>query len=152
LDKHARILVVDDDENITATLQAILENEGYTVDVAVNGTEAIKKSKNTVYNVALIDIKLPDMEGTDLLNLMRDSVPKVRKIIITGYPSMQNAIEAVNKRADAYLVKPVDVEDLIRTVSEQLKLQKAEKKYSEDKVAEFIATRVDEISEAQKLP
>jgi DNA-binding NtrC family response regulator len=151
LGKHARILIVDDDERITATLQAILENEGYAVDVAATGTEAIKKSKNAVYNVALIDIKLPDMEGTDLLTMMRDSVPRVRKIIITGYPSMQNAIEAVNKEADAYLVKPVDVDNLIRIVGEQLKLQKEEKKYSEEKVAEFIAARVDEISEAQKL-
>jgi DNA-binding NtrC family response regulator len=151
LGKHARILVVDDDERITATLQAILENEGYAVDVAATGTEAIRKSKNAVYNVALIDIKLPDMEGTDLLTLMRDSIPKVRKIIITGYPSMQNAIEAVNKEADAYLMKPVDVDNLIRIVGEQLKLQKEEKKYSEEKVAEFIAARVDEINESQKL-
>ena len=151
MDKHARILVVDDDERITVTLQAILENEGYDVDVAATGTEAIKKSNKAVYNVALIDIKLPDMEGTDLLTLMRDSVPKIRKIIITGYPSMQNAIEAVNKNADAYLVKPVDVDKLIRIVGEQLKLQKEQKKYSEEKVAEFIAARVDEINEAQKL-
>jgi DNA-binding NtrC family response regulator len=151
LGKCARILVVDDDENIAATLQAILENEGYAVDVAANGTEAIKKSKNAVYNVALIDIKLPDMEGTELLTLMRDSVPKIRKIIVTGYPTMQNAIDAVNKKADAYLTKPVEVDELLRIVREQLKLQEAEKKYSEEKVAEFIATRVEEISEKQKL-
>jgi DNA-binding NtrC family response regulator len=149
--KPPRILVVDDDENITATLQAILKNEGYAVDVAANGTEAIKKSKNAVYNVALIDIKLPDMEGIELLTLMRDSVPKIRKIIVTGYPSMQNAIDAVNKNADAYLMKPVDVNKLLRVVSEQLKLQEAEKKYSEQKVAEFIETRVKEIAETQKL-
>ena len=149
--KPARILVVDDDENVTATIQAILENEGYTVDVAANGTEAIKKSKNAVYNVALIDIKLPDMEGTELLTMMKDSVPKIRKIIVTGYPTMQNAIDAVNKKADAYLTKPVEVDELLRIVREQLKLQEAEKKYSEEKVAEFIATRVEEISEKQKL-
>jgi DNA-binding NtrC family response regulator len=149
--KPPRILVVDDDENITATLQAILENEGYAVDVAANGTEAIKKSKDAVYNVALVDIKLTDMEGTELLTRMRDSVPKIRKIIVTGYPSMQNAIDAVNKNADAYLMKPVDVDKLLRVVGEQLKLQEAEKKYSEEKVTEFIAARVSEIAETQKL-
>jgi DNA-binding NtrC family response regulator len=151
LGKHARILVVDDDENITATLQAILENEGYAVDVAANGTEAIKKSKSAVYNVTLIDIKLPDMEGTELLTRMSDSVPRTRKIIVTGYPSMQNAIDAVNKNADAYLMKPVDMDKLLRAVSEQLKLQEAEKKYCEEKVTEFIAARVNEIAETQKL-
>ena len=121
------------------------------MDVAANGTEAIKKSKIKAYNVALIDVKLPDMEGTELLTRMRDYVPKSRKIIITGYPSMRNAIDAVNKNADAYLVKPVDVDKLLELIREQLKLQEAEKKYDEQKVAEFIETRVKEIAETQKL-
>jgi DNA-binding NtrC family response regulator len=148
--KPARILVVDDDENIRVTIEAILENEGYAVDVAVNGREAIKKSESTAYNVALIDIRLPDMEGTELLTSMKDTVPKVRKIIITGYPSMQNAIDAVNRNADAYLVKPVDVDKLLELVRRQLKLQEAEKKYNQQKVAEFIETRAKEISETNR--
>jgi DNA-binding NtrC family response regulator len=99
----------------------------------------------TAYNAALIDIRLPDMEGIELLTRMKDTVLKVRKIIITGYPSMKNAIEAVNRKADAYILKPVEVEKLLDTVREQLKLQEAEKKYSEQKVAEFIETRVKEL-------
>ena len=148
--KPARILVVDDDENIRVTIEAILENEGYAVDVAVNGREAIKKSESTAYNLALIDIRLPDMEGIELLTSMKDTVPKVRKIIITGYPSMQNAIDAVNRNADAYLVKPVDVDKLLELVRRQLKLQGAEKKYNQQKVAEFIETRAKEISETNR--
>jgi DNA-binding NtrC family response regulator len=149
LDKPARVLVVDDDENITATIQLILENEGYAVDVAAKGSEAIEKSKNAVYNIALIDIKLPDMDGTELLTRMRDTVPKVRKIIVTGYPSMQNAIDAVNKQADAYIVKPLDVDKLLELVREQLKLQEAEKSYSEQKVADFIDARAKELSKPE---
>ncbi len=144
-----RILVVDDDEGIRNSLATILKDEGYTVDVAKNGSEAIKKSEAAVYNVALIDIRLPDMEGTEILTRMRDTVPKIRKIILTGYPSLQNAIEAVNRNADAYILKPVEVEKLLDTVREQLKLQEMEKKYSEKKVAEFIETRVKEL---QTLP
>ena len=144
-----RVLVIDDDESIRATLQAILDNEGYVVEVAATGTDAIKKSKDAVYNVALIDIKLPDMEGTELLTRMRDSVPRTRKIIVTGYPSIQNAMDAVNNNADAYLTKPVDVDKLLRIVGEQVKLQQAEKKYSEKKVAEFIAARVGEIRKTE---
>lgn len=147
--KPARILVVDDDENITATIQVILENEGYAVDVAAKGSEAIEKAKNAVYNVALIDIKLPDMEGTELLTRMRDTVPKVRKMIVTGYASKQNAIDAVNKGADAYIVKPVDVNKLLELVREQLKLQEAENKYSQEKVAEFIEARVKELAKPE---
>ena len=116
----------------------------------MNGREAIKKSESTAYNVALIDIRLPDMEGTELLTSMKDTVPKVRKIIITGYPSMQNAIDAVNRNADAYLVKPVDVDKLLELVRRQLKLQEAEKKYNQQKVAEFIETRAKEISETNR--
>jgi DNA-binding NtrC family response regulator len=139
------ILVVDDDENIRKTLSAILKNEGYTVDVAQNGNEAVKKTEATAYNVALIDIRLPDMEGIELLTKMKNTVPKTRKIIITGYPTLKNAIAAVNKQADAYLMKPVDMDKLLETIREQLKLQEAEKAYSEQKVADFIETRIKEL-------
>lgn len=146
MDKHARILVVDDDETIRNTIKAILEDEGYLVDSAATGSEAVQKTKKTAYNVALLDIRLPDMEGVELLKLMKDTVPRTRKIMVTGYPSMQNAIAALNKNADAYLVKPVDIAKLLSTVKEQLQLQENEKEFSEQKVAEFIETRVKELS------
>ena len=146
MDKHARILVVDDDETIRNTIKAILEDEGYLVDSAATGSEAVQKTKKTAYNVALLDIRLPDMEGVELLKLMKDTVPRTRKIMVTGYPSMQNAIAALNKNADAYLVKPVDIAKLLSTVKEQLQLQENEREFSEQKVAEFIETRVKELS------
>jgi DNA-binding NtrC family response regulator len=142
---HERILVIDDDESIRNSLAAILRDEGYEVDVASNGREALQKSEETIYNLALIDIKLPDMEGIDILIRMKDTVPKVRKIMMTGFPSVQNAIAAVNRKADAYLVKPVEVEKLLDTIREQLKLQENEKQYNEQKVTEFIETRVREL-------
>jgi DNA-binding response OmpR family regulator len=147
-ENEPRILVVDDDKNILETLRGVLEANGYLVDTALNGQEAIQKSKAHVFNLALLDIKLPDMDGVELLTRMRDTVPKMRKIMLTGYPSVQNAIEAVNRKADAYLVKPVDVTKLLATIEAHLELQRAEKKYSEEKVAEFIETRVKEIAEA----
>jgi len=140
-----KILVVDDDENIRKTLSTILKNEGYAVDVAQNGSEAIKKTAASAYNVALIDIRLPDMEGIEILTKMKNAVPKTRKIIITGYPTLKNAVAAVNKNADAYLMKPVDIDKLLETIREQLKLQEAEKTYSEQKVADFIETRIKEL-------
>jgi DNA-binding NtrC family response regulator len=149
LDKHARILVVDDDESIRKTMHAILKDEGYIVDLAATGNEAIQKTDETAYNVVLIDIRLPDMEGVELLKLMKDAVPKTRKVMVTGYPSMQNAITALNKNADAYLIKPVDLDKLLTTVKEQLQLQENERKFSEQKVAAFIETRVKELSTTQ---
>jgi DNA-binding NtrC family response regulator len=146
MDKHARILVVDDDENIRNTMKTILEDEGYIVDLAANGNDAIEKTKKSSYNIALLDIRLPDMEGMELLKLIKDTVPRTRKIMVTGYPSMQNAIAALNKNADAYLVKPIDIENFLAIVKEQLQLQENEKEFSEQKVAEFIETRVKELS------
>ena len=146
MDKNVRILVVDDDENIRKTMKAILEDEGYAVDLATTGSEAIKLTQETAYNIALFDIRLPDMEGVELLRLIKDLVPRTRKIMITGYPSMQNAITALNKNADVYLIKPIDIEKLLKTVKEQLQLQEEEKNFSEQKVAEFIETRIKDPS------
>jgi DNA-binding NtrC family response regulator len=146
VEEQARIIIVDDDENIRKTMKAILEDEGYIVDLATSGNEAIEMAEKRSYNIALLDIRLPDMEGVELLKLIKDNVPRTRKIMVTGYPSMQNAISALNKNADAYLVKPVNVEKLLDTVRQQLQLQEEEKNFSEQKVAEFIETRVKEIS------
>jgi DNA-binding NtrC family response regulator len=145
LNNETRILIVDDDDTIRSTMKAILEDEGYEVDLAASGKEGVQKSKEKSYNIALLDIRLPDMEGVELLKLMKPAIPRTRKIMVTGYPSTQNAIEALNKNADAYLIKPVDIEKLLNTIKEQLKLQEEEKSFSEEKVAEFIEMRVKEI-------
>lgn len=146
MDKRPRILVVDDDETIRTTMKAILQDEGYEVDLAASGKEAIQKSQDKLYNIALLDIRLPDIEGVELLKLLKEGVPRTRKIMVTGYPSMQNAISALNKNADAYLLKPVDVEKLLCTVKEQLQAQEEEQQFSEQRVAEFIESRVKELS------
>lgn len=145
MDEITRILVVDDDENIRKVLVAILEDEGYIVESVGTAKEAIDKSKKKHYNVALIDIRLPDMEGIELLTRIRDTTPKMRKIVITGYPTLQNAVDAVNKGADAYILKPFDVEKVLKAIKEQLAKQREDKQYSQDKVAEFIETRVREL-------
>lgn len=147
MDKPAKILIVDDDADIRKVLKHILEDEGYIVDVAGDGKEAVEKTAKKRYNIALIDIRLPDMEGTELLTKIRDTVPKTRKIIVTGYPTLENAIKALNRGADAYVLKPFDVKDVLKTIEEQLRKQHDEEKFSEEKVAEFIETRIKEISE-----
>jgi DNA-binding response OmpR family regulator len=127
-------------------MKAILQDEGYQVDLAATGKEAIQKTQEKSYNLALLDIRLPDMEGVELLKLLKNGVPRTRKIMVTGYPSMQNAIAALNKSADAYIVKPVDIEKLLGIVRDQLLAQENERKFSEEKVAEFIESRVQELS------
>ena len=140
-----RILVIDDDESVRKSLVMILQDKGYLVDTAENGKEALEKSNKNFYNIALIDIRLPDMEGTELLTAMRDTVPKMVKIVVTGYPALENAIQAVNKGADGYVVKPIlDMEAFLNTLKEQLKKQQEARKYSEQRVAEYVETRIRE--------
>ena len=145
----ARILVIDDEDSIRKVLSTILEDQGYVVDTAETGREAMMKSDAGLFNLALIDIRLPDMQGTELLTRFKQTTPKMAKIIVTGYPSLQNAIEAVNKGADAYILKPFKVEKVLQTIKKCLKRQQEEREYSEEKVTEYIETRVKELEAAQ---
>jgi DNA-binding NtrC family response regulator len=143
--KRARILIIDDDENIRKVLLTILEDEGYATEAVETAKKGIEKSQSDFYNLALIDVRLPDMEGIELLTKLRETKPKMRKIIVTGYPTLQNAVAAVNKGADAYVMKPFDVEKILLTIKDQLKAQANEKVFTEEKIAEFIETRVKEL-------
>jgi len=152
LGKNARILVIDDDRLIRDCLAMCLEQEGYVVDVAENGQEAIAKSFANFYNLAIVDWKLPDFEGTELLGKLKKTTPRMIKIMLTGYPSMDNAINAVNKRADAFHLKPLAMPKLLATIEALLKMQEEESSYSQTKVAEFIETRTKQILQNQNKP
>ncbi|MCJ7430523.1 response regulator [Candidatus Bathyarchaeota archaeon] len=149
--ERPRILIVDDDESIRKVLVAVLEENEYVVDSAKDGKEAIEKTSRDFYNLALVDIRLPDIEGTKLIAKMKETTPRMRKIIITGYPSLQNAVDALNKGADAYIMKPFDMDKVLQTIKEQLEKQQEEKKYSQERVTEFIETRVKELEEEKPI-
>ena len=85
-------------------------------DEAETGKEAMEKIDSRTYDLALIDMKLPDMEGIHLLGKINSVNPKMAKIFITGFPSVDDGLEALDNGADAYLVKPVKVEDLLKIV------------------------------------
>ncbi len=139
------ILIVDDDETILESLRTLLEEEGYIVDTAATGEEAIEKSEEQFYNLALLDIKLPDIEGTQLLTSMHETTPRMVKIMLTGYPSLDNAVDSLNLGADAYLMKPATREELLKAVNEKLEEQKEAEEVSEGKVAEWIETRAKKL-------
>jgi DNA-binding response OmpR family regulator len=115
------ILIVDDDKSILRTFTRVLQKTGCDIDVAENGKEAIEKAEKHHYDLALIDIRLPDMDGTDLLAKMKDTMRDTVKIMITGFPSMETGVKALDEGADAYLVKPVKPEDLLMLIEEKLK-------------------------------
>jgi DNA-binding response OmpR family regulator len=140
--KHKpRILIVEDDENIRETIKNILEQSGYDTDVAKTGQEAERKTQTKFYNLALLDIKLPDMEGTKLLAKVHDTTPKMVKIMLTGYPSLENAMEALNQGADAYVTKPVKPAKLLALIEEKLEKQSKDEQMTESKVTDWIKNK-----------
>lgn len=141
------ILVVDDDDLVRDSLKTLIRNAGYRVDTAKNGEEAVKKSDAKYYNLVLIDIRLPDMSGMELLAKIKEHVPRSRKVILTGYPDLESAVEAVNKKTDGYLVKPFDPEDLLKVIENHLREQRSELRLTQERVVEYIKSRVDQIDE-----
>jgi len=138
------ILIVDDDQGILKSFKDILEPEGYRVDTVATGVEAVEKCKAHPYNLAIIDIKLRDVEGTDLLARVHEILPRARKIMITGYPSLDNAIDSVNLQADAYIIKPVNPEMFLRVVAENMDKQLEAERMTEEKVVGWVESRYEE--------
>jgi len=121
------VLIVDDDASVRKTLSSILCLEGYLVETMDNGKQALKAVEKGRFDVALIDIQLPDIKGVDLLSKLKQKQPRMVRIIITGFPSMDNAIKAVNEGADGYILKPFDSEQLLETIRKHLDEKNAEK-------------------------
>ena len=139
-----RILLVDDDTSILEVFRVIFEDEGYVVDTAETGMEAIRKVETQFYHLALLDIKLPDMEGTELLSKLHSNPASVNMmcIMITGYPSLDNAAKSLNIGADAYVMKPVNPGELLNIVKKKLDEQDEMENVTEQKVAWWIQTRI----------
>jgi two-component system response regulator HydG len=115
------ILIVDDDKSILRTFTRILQKNGYKIDTAETGKEAIDKADKKHYDLALVDIRLPDMDGTELLAKIKKQLQNTIKIMITGFPSIESGVKALDEGAEAYLVKPVKPEELLMLIKEKLK-------------------------------
>lgn len=142
----ADILIVDDDPSILSTLREILEVNGYSVESAVDGTGAIAMVKAAPYRIALLDIKLPDMEGTELLAGVRKIRPGIKCIMVTGFASLENAIKSLNAGASAYVMKPVNPKNLLDTINEKIAEQDAEEEITGEKVSDWAADQLLRIS------
>jgi DNA-binding NtrC family response regulator len=115
------ILLVDDDRQILESLKVILESEGYAVETAESGEEAVTKNKSNVFDAAFLDIRLPGMQGTELLAALHKESPRMVKIMMTGFPSLDNAVASLKLGADAYIMKPIDPEKLLDLVKKKIR-------------------------------
>jgi Response regulator containing CheY-like receiver, AAA-type ATPase, and DNA-binding domains len=117
-----RVLLIDDDKAILRSIGLVLEKNGFSVDKAETGKEALEKLKTQAYDVLIVDLKLPDMEGTDMLSQVH--LPDAVKIMFTGFPSLVSGMQAMDKGVDAYLHKPVKPEELVMVVKAKLAQRK----------------------------
>lgn len=143
MEERAKILVIDDDESILESVKEILSQNGYIVHTAKNGQETLQKLEERVYNLILLDIILPDVQGLDLIEKLTDTLPKMRKVIITGYASLENAVRALNLGANAFIMKPISPVELIEVVEKELRLQREELKNLQDNMAEYVRKETD---------
>jgi DNA-binding response OmpR family regulator len=134
-------LIIDDDRGILDSFKLILERKGYLTDTAETGREAIEMVHSNYFDLALIDIGLPDMDGTALLSEFRQLNPEMKKIIITGFSTRENAILCLNLGADAYLEKPVTPGKLLEFVAAKLAELEYEIQYHEDTVNKLLQSR-----------
>jgi len=115
-----KVLIIDDDVGICETLADIFQEKGYSVTTAGTGSEAIDRAGQTAFDVALIDISLPDTQGVDLLVPLKEIEPDLVVIMITADASMKNVVRALNEGASAYITKPLNMDEVLAKVREAL--------------------------------
>jgi K+-sensing histidine kinase KdpD len=123
MDASESILVVDDDLDFLGIIKSILGNKGYKVETCSSASDAISRLEERFYNAAILDISLPDADGTELLPTIIKMHPEIIAVMLTGHSSVQNAVQSLNSGAFAYLEKPVDPENLLTVISRGLEKQ-----------------------------
>ncbi|MCK4964622.1 MAG: response regulator, partial [Dehalococcoidia bacterium] len=137
-DKKARILIVDDDESSCRSLSLILGKDGYETETAGTGREALEKAQQRFFNLAFLDIRLPDVEGIKLITALKEMHPSLAVIMITGYASVETAVQALTDGASAYITKPLNMDEVLATVEGLLEKQRLieEKERAEEALRE----------------
>jgi len=118
--RRSRLLVVDDEESVRVTTAAILEQEGYHVETASDGAEALQRVARGDFDLVLTDLRMEDMDGITLLQELQTKHPGIVTVVLTGYASIESSIDALRQGVYDYLVKPCVVDDLKRTVGRAL--------------------------------
>jgi DNA-binding NtrC family response regulator len=117
----AEILALDDVQDATMLIGKILTKKGHNVHTFTEEDEAIAYARANKVDLAILDIKLKKMSGIEVLGLLKTATPEMRIIMLTGYPTVETAREAISLGADEYCVKPIDREELEEKVEKVLK-------------------------------
>src|SRR5438876_3682219 len=123
-DDEVSILIVDDEPGNRETLADIFAEMGYRTESAGTGQQALAEVRERFYNVAILDIRLPDVKGTELLEQIKAVQPQTTCIMVTGYASLETSMRAINSGAYAYIVKPLDIEHVSSVIQQALEQQR----------------------------
>ena len=155
--EQPKVLVVDDEESVVVTIKAILQLDGYNVATTTSGAKARAMVREVEYDLVLTDLRLEDGDGLDVLKAVRERYPETVTIMLTGYASLESAIQALRAGAYDYLVKPSEVEELRVTVArglerrrlgQEVRLRVTELERANREVAELNASLQRRIDEA----
>ena len=114
------ILVVDDEEALRSVLSSELAGEGYQVDTAADGDEAIGTLQNKKFDLVLLYIKMPKVDGFEVLKFIKKNTPQMKVIMLTAFADLKNAIESKKLGAEDFISKPYDLVDLLTTIERVL--------------------------------
>ncbi len=115
-DPSLHILIVDDEADMLSTLKDLLHSDGHQVDIATQGSEALEKIKQTPYEMVITDLSMPGMNGVQLVTEAKSIHPETEVMIITGYGTINSAVEAMRQGALNYLIKPVEPQEILLNV------------------------------------
>ncbi len=116
----SRILVVDDEDSLRTILSSELTSVGYEVSTAPDGEEAISMVQNKKFDLVLLDIKMPKVDGFEALKFIKKTYPAMKVIMLTGFADLKNAIESKKHGAEDFVSKPYDLVDLLTTIERVL--------------------------------
>ncbi len=123
MDKQ-RILVIDDEAIVRVSCDRVLGPEGYDVELTSRGDEALRRLDAERFDLVLTDLKMPDMDGLEVLKKIKEKWPHIPVIIITGYGTISTAVQAIKLGAYEYIEKPFNPEDILSAVKRSLEDKK----------------------------
>ncbi len=133
------VLLVDDEREFVETLAKRLRKRNLDVQFVTSGREALEIIQRDHFDVAVVDVRMPEMEGITVLERMKQMQPLIEVILLTGYVSVQSGIEGMKKGAFDYLIKPTEIDKLVEKLYEAYEKKKAhEEKMKEEQIREML--------------
>ena len=143
----AKILIVDDEPGVRESLSELLRIEGYLVGSAESGDRALKSLKEDDFDLVLLDLRMPGIDGVEVMGEIRKLHPDTRIIIITGFGTLESAIEAIRFGAQDYLLKPYSIEDILLSITKALSVK--ETKTRKEILIEQLASSLDQLKDVE---